>query len=240
MPLKNTKSLPPGGWIYEQKETGWKLRSMSPFLDAVQQMVLHRLGNKLPRASAPECAEDLEKFTCARIGNDPTYCSSGVKKNLILPFQASAAHLRNLAGRAVGSLSMLANGASVLLDWVGDGMVPVPHDQAQQRADVCLSSGPEGTKCKFNETISPFSHITAPLAEAVHAQLKKKEEMSVAVDGEDRLNDCAICGCVLKLKVHVPLQHIVSGTPDRMFDKFREQAPHCWIVRELNQTQTPA
>lgn len=232
MPLKSTKVLPPGGWIFEQKESGWKLRSMSPFRDAVQQIMLHRTANKYPRSSAEDAASDLENYTCQRLGNDPNFCTSDVKKN-DHPFQAAATHLRNLAGRAVGSLSMLANGESVLRDWVGDGMIPVPLEQAQSRANTCAD-------CIFNQEKVPLAFISGPIAEIIHAQLKKKSEMGVLVNNEDALRNCAICGCVLKLKVHVPLRHILEGTPDAMIDKFRQQANHCWLVRELETKTTPA
>lgn len=240
MPLKNIRTLPPGGWRYDQKETGWKLSSMSPFTDAVGQIVLHRVANQLPRAKPEEAAEDLENFTCQRLGNDRNYCLSGdVKKKLMLAVIGAATHVRNLAGRAAAFPSTLASGAAILYDWLGDAMRPVGDGIAQSRSDICTGRNADHP-CTYNQPGAGASLITSPIADAIRLQMQRKTEMNLSVVDEEKLHTCAICLCDLKLKVHVPLDVITGRTSDRMISKFREQAPHCWLVHELNQTQNPA
>jgi hypothetical protein len=82
MALLTHKIIPPGGWIYDQKDVSGvvlkQFRSMSPFTDAVGEILKFRQLNRLSCATALECATDLDAATCARLGSDGRYCS---KKN---------------------------------------------------------------------------------------------------------------------------------------------------------------
>lgn len=237
MPLKNRQKLPPGGWIYQQHDGNKKVvktfKSMAPFNDAVQDILRCREANNFERATFDEAAEDLEAATCERLGFDPRHCS---KKNApegaftftpMKMFQASAQHLRQSVEAARRRSSQVADGVQILKDWLGDGATPVPSVQSQARADICL-------RCTFNT--SGFKPIAA-VAEIIRQQVEKKHELKLTVSGEENLHTCDICWCHLPLKVHVPMQYILENTPEPMLEKFRQDQPACWIVKE---TQTPA
>lgn len=103
--------------------------------------------------------------------------------------------------------------------WLGDGGKPVVPELAQKRADVCL-------KCPNNQEKPIFELFAGPVAKLVIRQLKLKDEMRLRVRQEDCLHVCSVCGCILKLKIHVPLQSILeSGNLDGL-------PSFCWQITE--------
>ncbi len=244
MALKSLTTLPPGGWTFEQKDGGGRLvlkkfRSMSPFADAVKEIVDFRKGNTLPGADSQTVAKDLEEFTCRRLGYDPNFCWSGTsqKKTPYQPvqmFRNLAQHVRDGAALAATRLGQLDSGQRILRDWLGDGGLPVSTEQAQARADTCTGRL-RGTACPHNK--SGFKPVEMA-AELIRGQVEKKNELKLHVEGEDTLHTCDICFCKLSLKAWVPLNYIVDNTPKPMLDKFKNQAPtYCWLVNEM---QPPA
>lgn len=83
MPLRTVNTFPPGGFRYQQKETGFKPAPMVPFQNVVNEVLDHRKGNALARATRAEVEQDIHDFNCARLGNDPRWCDNGEKKTRI-------------------------------------------------------------------------------------------------------------------------------------------------------------
>jgi hypothetical protein len=116
----------------------------------------------------------------------------------------------------------LANGARILTDWLGSGGTPVPHAQAQKRADTCL-------KCPHNVSGVPFIE---GIASAIREQVELKNHLKLRVDGEKKLGTCEVCDCCLRLKVHVPL-HVIAPDPEELNDFPWE----CWLVKESQKSE---
>lgn len=232
--LITTKTLPPGGWAYQDPTTGFKPDPFQPFNDAVAAIVDNRKANNLPRATFLEAAFDLDTETCMRLGNDPLYCDDGKKKLYSPPAWQAAARA---AAHAGGKLRKVAAGAQILVDWVGDGLTPVSKSLAQDRADVCtgrLNSKP----CPHN-THQGIANLTGPIADFIKKQLQKKSELRLSVEGEEKLETCGICICQNNLKIWTPLDVILDRTSEQVLADFRQKADWCWILKE-KQTQTPA
>jgi hypothetical protein len=241
MPLKNRNNLTPGGWLYEQKETGFKLRSMSPLMEAAKELAEHRQANKLTRPTIGEAADDIDAATCNRLGYDPAWCFSAdtQKKipNLANLFQAAASHVRGAVQRAGESFSKLDTGRAILNAWVGEGLLPVDTALAQARADICTGRI-GGNPCRWNEKGAGLEAVTKPIAQAIKAQMEKKHEMKAVVVGEENLFTCSGCWCDLNLKPWTPLKTILDRTPKAMLDKFASEVPHCWIIQEQKHPET--
>lgn len=73
-----------------------------------------------------------------------------------------------------------------------------------------------------------WESIKGKIADHVKQQIELKNSMQMRVDGEKSLGICDACGCVLRLKVWVPIQHIKDNTEDDT-----EFADGCWIMSEL-------
>jgi hypothetical protein len=59
--------FPKGGWTYVQPETGMRFGGNERFKAQCHQILSHRKGNNLPRATKEEVEQDLVDHTCARI-----------------------------------------------------------------------------------------------------------------------------------------------------------------------------
>lgn len=186
-----------------------------------------RAANQYDRATLPQVKDDVDEFNCQRLGYDPKY----VKKKPVTftPTRLfSPAHLRETVQAAANRIGELSNGASILFRWLGDGGKPVEPDLSQARADVCLHVA-SGNPCPHNQPgFSPVERI----ADIIRQQTEAKNNLKLTVEDEENLHTCALCWCALPLKVHVPLNHILSGTPPAMLEKFRREQPKCWIVTE--------
>lgn len=240
MPLKTTTTLPPGGWVYEQKDNAGKVvqkfKSMSPFNEAAMQVLKLRENNKYDRATLAEVKEDLDNAQCERLGFDARFCSSKKKPFNINPislFKVSAQHLRESAEAVAARVEQAADGLQIIRDWLGDGAKPVEQSLSQARADICTGRL-SGNPCPLNK--DGFKPVEAAAA-TIKAQLEEKRKMALTVEGEANLKTCDVCWCHLPLKVHVPLATILKRTPKPLLEKFQQAQPACWMLTEQ---QNPA
>jgi hypothetical protein len=103
--------------------------------------------------------------------------------------------------------------------WLGDGGQPVPQEQANARAAVCVA-------CPKNQPHHLYEILTVPAVVEVERQLELRDKMKLHAQDEDKLHICEACWCVLRLKVHTPLKHILGTTDMNALD------PRCWIIAE--------
>lgn len=211
---------------------------MSPFNEVAKEVYDMRVGNKLNRATIEEVKDDIDNAQCTRLGFDPLHCTSQKKTFQFQPariFKASASHLRQAAGVAVEAVGRLSHGAIILHRWLGDGMVPVPSELSQSRADTC-SGRLSGTPCPFNK---PGWKPVASAAEYFREISEAKTGLKLKVEGEENLHTCELCYCDLKTKPFVPMKTILAGTPEAMLANIKEKKADCWIVVEAEQPKTP-
>lgn len=234
MPLITRNTLPAGGWCFDQKDDSGKIvksnwtHRHSPFSDFAMEVLRMREANKYARATLPQVMDEVDEFQCQRLGYDPQW----VKKKPVT-FQPtrlfSPQHLRETVQAAASRITNLVDGAHILTRWFGDGARPVDGAVAQRRADVCLAVE-SGARCKFNtEGITPVERI----AEIIKAQVEKKNDLKLEVKGEENLHTCQLCWCHLPTKIWTPIEHIISGTPPPMIEKFKREQPKCWILSEI-------
>jgi hypothetical protein len=229
MALNNRNSLPPGGFPYVQKETKYRFDGMVPFEMQVGLIIDHRKANGIKPDDREAVANELDNYTCDRLGGDPEWCD-GIKKNWL---SVKASSLRAAAGHAVEAGEQVIHGAQILKDWLGDGGQPVSATLAQTRADTCNSIGPKGTACPKNKAAHFFSKITAEMAGVIHRQRQTKTGLGMKVHGEEKLGTCEVCGCHLPLAVHVPIDVIAGRMPEGELDKYPKK---CWKRTEIEAT----
>jgi hypothetical protein len=132
------------------------------------------------------------------------------------------------AGAAVveGAVEV-ANGETVLQDWLGAGGTPVLPTLAEHRAGVCVVC-PQNTRKHWSLAFT--KRVAALFTKTIEERNKRK--LSTTHDNE--LGACAACMCVLELKVHVPTKHIEAQTKPETWAKLD---PKCWMLEERT---TPA
>lgn len=234
MPLITRRTHAPGGWQYFQPQTHWHVPN--PMLEwdvVVRQIQQHRLAN--PRFSnlwstqIEEIEKDLDLFTCIRIANDPHYCTGGPIPKAMRPPRGRVAGAIEAVGRSAGAVVEKAkkyvSGVGVLLSWLGSGGKAVSQEQAEKRAAVCAV-------CPKNEPGGLDSFFTAIAAEKIRSQLALRNEMEMKTSYDSRLNVCTACLCQTKLKVFVPIGHVLSRLKPEMKSELH---PDCWILKETNE-----
>jgi hypothetical protein len=112
----------------------------------------------------------------------------------------------------------------VLTSWLGDGGKPVPTPLAQSRANVCKT-------CPLNCAGKWWESAKHIIADEIKRQLELKHDMRIGISDEDDLYMCKGCGCCLRLKIHVPIKHIVEHSSEETMNKY---PAHCWIKTEQN------
>jgi len=216
VPLRNILVVPPGGFRYTQAATdrtpAKNFHTMNDAWSLAVQVANFRAGNGLERATPKEALKDIDDAQCERLHNDPAHCIDADKKKGV---RAAIDRLSRSVGHA-------AVGGRVLIEWLGEGAVPVPIEVAQRRANVCL-------ECPENRDGHSLLRLTADAVRAIAEQMNAKEHLKLRVEGEDRLHACAICRCPLPLKVHVPLNNILQHTDEATLNAF---PPFCWIAKE--------
>lgn len=125
---------------------------------------------------------------------------------------------RKLPGKAV----QVAVGVRSLFKWWMGGESPVPAKQSKERSYKCLI-------CPLNRPETDFEIVTGTVASLTKEVMAFRHRQSMTLPDEHLLGVCDACGCDLKLKLHVPIKHILDTMKEEQL-----QALHanCWIREE--------
>lgn len=116
----------------------------------------------------------------------------------------------------------LAAGARSLLQWLGEGGEPVKPALAESRAAICV-------KCPLNKNIELKDFFVQGASELIRRQIEFAKECSLDTIVSKDLGICNACGCPLKLMVHIPIEHKLSGMTKESFDALDSK---CWVRSE--------
>lgn len=118
-------------------------------------------------------------------------------------------------------------GSEILVDWLASGAEAVTPDLSARRASICAA-------CPMNERISSWTDIfTVPVSNAIRGAINLRSEWKLSTPDDQKLGVCNACSCPLPLKVHVPLDRILSKMPNESKDALAEG---CWITAENKPT----
>ncbi len=112
-----------------------------------------------------------------------------------------------------------AGGAAEIRDWLGDGGEVVTYEEAQGRANLCLT-------CAKNV---PAGMLKGAIADATRKRLEIKNKVGLRTAGEKRLGKCEPCGCVLRLLVWEPQRRI---QPYLTAEEKQSYPAFCWKLKE--------
>lgn len=218
--------------MFRQPETGWT--APTPIASSFDQTVVliqkHRKANpaittKSRLATNPEAiAFELETFTRKRLG---------IPEGAPSPFPGSPSMSPSAGAVVAGAgdrhsaawgIKRAAQGTAVPVDWLASGGNPVPQELAEKRAAVCAA-------CPKNESPEWYSQAGGQVIEAgVKAwQALKGKTVTFETSQGDKLKSCGVCKCLLRVKVFVPLEHIVQHTKPEVLAEF---PPECWIAKK--------
>lgn len=89
--LKSYEQPLPGNYPYHQTDGIDRKFPAQPTPEYQAQVVsAFRKGNGLSRSSLKECLEDVDRYQCQRLGNNPVYCTCSEAQANVLALNASS------------------------------------------------------------------------------------------------------------------------------------------------------
>lgn len=248
--LKERHRQIPWGLKYTEPITNWRARPFSSFDSIVNHLIGICRGNPaLAEKHHWECtyefwANRVDAFNtaiCEKMGWTD-YITSGDLGGATgsVPFKEKTVRhssLQKRVGAVVADTKHAVAGIGLVMDWLGDELLPVPIERAEQRASVCTTRFVNGEikPCPQNQDPNWLEKLTGKAAEEIRQLMGVSNELALRTKFDDRLHTCKPCGCFLKLKVHVDLKHILKHMKEDVKAKLDRD---CWITKEEQNEST--
>lgn len=134
-------------------------------------------------------------------------------------------HQNEHADRAEAKgLKYAFRGAEAIFEFLGPDASPVEQSVAEARADLCLSCPLNGPAKGWIQTVAKG------VAVATKEYFRIKDNLKLETSLDRNLGICKACWCPIKLKVWMPIGHIIDNTAEEMLEDFHED---CWILKEM-------
>jgi len=228
--LRNPNKQIPGGLKFRQPETGWdstKALAPMPSLRALAQALIdHRKANghlaKLHgwKMSLEEVEFELDQYN-AKICIDHGW-KDFVATNVgeVIP-PKSLPSLQQMAHNVAQGVAAARVGAQTLASWFGEGGRPVEKAEGERRASICAT-------CPQNGRGDWTRWFTTPVSNLIRRQIEFGQSINLSTSVDPQLGVCEACQCPLRLKVWVPMQHILKETTEETKKKLDAR---CWITK---------
>lgn len=132
------------------------------------------------------------------------------------------AEKKSLWQSAKSLVAAATSGEETLREWLGEGGVPVAHDLAERRAQVC-------NICPKNDQTHWSKFFFGSAANSIRKIVERKNHLKLSTTFDPELGSCTACLCPLETKVHVPLKHILAHMDEETKAKLHVS---CWITHE--------
>lgn len=226
--LKSRTEHPPYSFQFLQPETGQAAPFVGSFNHVVEQVITLRMANPFLcerhgwRTDVPGVEAEVDAYNTAR-------CIAGGWLNfVVMDDDGPPAPLYVMPPPAQKKTSVVARvrnvaaGVSVLLEWLGSGAKPVDQSLADARAATCAT-------CPKNSGGDIVAYFTQPIADKIRTQLEIRGDLQLRTPHDEKLTICSGCDCPLKLKVWVPLDHVLAHTSEVTKTQLDQR---CWILNE--------
>ena len=120
----------------------------------------------------------------------------------------------------------VANATRVFISWTMGGLNTVEISLAESRAKTCAS-------CYANIPVEGC----APCFGLINIVADVTGNKGTEADG--LLKNCAICHCLNRAQVWVPIEHLAKGVTDQMMKEFK-MVPFCWKWQEIEELKKKA
>jgi hypothetical protein len=229
--LKSRTTSPPGGFLYEQKQTGWRNWLVAPttqwdFNALCAAIQAHRQAN--PRfglkTDLASILLEVDTTNAERVAAIPNAESYIINDQGPAPFPVAPVQTNRLQ-QFVAEVKAVSAGAETVLAFEKSGDSPVPKEHSEARALVC-------SQCPQNGKGGLTRWFTVPISELIRKQFGRLSELGLSTSLDDRLGVCEACSCPLKLKVHFPMKYVLEGLTPEIRAKLQPENPRCWILQE--------
>lgn len=229
--LKSRSNAPPGGFLYEQKQTGWRNWLVAPttqwdFNALCTALQAHRRANpqfKL-QTNLTLIQSEVDTANAMRVASMPNTETYVYNDNMPTPKAEAPSTLDKLRSVA-GAVKKVSAGADVLLAWERSGDKPVEAVYAEGRAQTC-------SHCPRNGKGDLTRWFTMPAAALIRKHIERLHELKLFTSYDNHLGICEACSCPLQLKVHTPLKFVLGALNAEILAELHPASPRCWILEE--------
>ena len=204
--------VPPGGWSWTDPSSGTRIAKFS-YRDLVKAVEEFMVANHIPLVEG--WRELLDDEICRQNKIESSHCGEPLRPPE-LPSDRSL------------TITEVLNFLRTVREWAAKGFKFVPPAEATRRAAICAT-------CPKNIEVHGCSGCSGVLAHVRdllnrRANFRGLEVRETSYDAD--LKNCEVCGCVLEVKVHLPIEVATYAKPAGN----REYPEHCWMhASNLNQ-----
>ena len=218
MPLKNRQQAIPGGFDWNQPETGFTFRS-DVFTTTRDEIIADRMRN--PRHKLRTDIEHVEWEMEQRYEAKLRAMPGGEQWLILAPADSPPPVFRQPRSRSgpAAALSNATHGIGAIKDWLGNGLRPVPQETADSRATICNS-------CPHNQDGNWWQRFEGQVADKIKALVQVKNSMKLITKHDESLKSCTICDCSLPTKIWVPIEHVLANTSEKTMAALPD---FCWV-----------
>ncbi len=229
--LKSRSAQVPHGFRFLWPATGWDAQKIMPYRSfdhIVAALQAHVRGNphQAQQSGMPSDAESLgilvEQQTVKALQREG-YTDFVIEEASAASPKPIAQHPLRPRQPGVAVVKSMAAGASLYVDWLGQGGKPVAHSLAESRASVCVT-------CPNNQPGDWKTFFTEQAAALILKTLELKNDMDLSTSVDEKLGLCRVCLCPLKSKAWVPLSHVKAHTSATVLANLPSP---CWIKDEI-------
>ena len=218
--LKNRQSQIPNGLKFQIKEVGFVAAPYQSF-DALVNQVLAVVQANAPFARKYRWPLDREGVAKWVDYSNAVLCKQNGWTDYIVEM-TDADPPKFSPPPGAHPAGAVAAGAKSLGEWFGEGMKPVAIELAEKRAEICAY-------CPQNRPGDLGNWFSRQVSELIRDKIGHFKKLNLVTSRDKDLGVCDACACPMKLKVHVPLPHILN----HMLPESKVALdPQCWIIAE--------
>jgi len=186
--IRELSEMPPNGWRYVDPDTGYEIVKMS-LGDLKPEIYEHRVGNQLISPDDEGWWIEAQLHMCATGSIPEAWC--GAKRKGLTKWKSHTVDHR----KVLRFFKLVRRWAA---KWKGE-LPFVSSEEANARAKICAG-------CPFNVPID-----SCPGCVGVFRFLKKLLTPNQVTPYDEKLKACGVCGCSLRIKIHVPQDLILEA-----------------------------
>lgn len=238
MRLKSRVRPIPNGFRFKQPEINWdsvKVLGKFPSWEVlVNAVIAMRHGNPHHREKH-QWATDVESVAAEVDAFNVQLCITNGWNQFIIGGSGGAAprplpqprspDQEKLLGAAAAKAKKIWSGVKTLNDWLDSHEPPVPWEESEARAAVCIA-------CPLNGKGDFTRFFTIPAAASIKRQLERVNQRGMFGSRDAELGVCEACLCPLVIKTKTPIKFIRPHVTGEMIDELRK-GKDCWVVEEI-------